>query len=158
MYDREGKITKKFQEGLKSSFAMASKKDQDLYTALDLIIHHNIPITKFRDHEFSRHFNWKIGSPHYQTIVDTMVELFFVVNDSIAGEITNQKGVIHHDGWSKDGVHYVGLLATYPVKTDKITPAGEAIMEPVTSALAFSPLPKADYKGKCLFYYGNHYI
>ena len=97
-YHREGKITKKFQEGLKSSFAMASKKDQDLYVALDLIIHHNIPITKFRDHEFSRHFNWKIGPPHYQTIVDTMVELFFVVNDSIAGEITDQKGVIHHDG------------------------------------------------------------
>ena len=80
-----------------------------------------------------------------------MVELFFVVNDSIAGEITDQKGVIHHDGWSKDGVHYVGLLATYPVKTDKITSAGEAIMEPVTSALAFSPLPKADYKGNVTF-------
>ena len=122
---------------------MASKKDQDLYVALDLIIHHNIPITKFRDHEFSRHFNWKIGPPHYQTIVDTMVELFFVVNDSIAGEISNQKGVIHHDGWSKDGVHYVGLLATYPVKTDKITPAGETIMKPVTSALALFSSTKA---------------
>ena len=158
MYHREGKITKKFQEELKSSFAMASKKDQDLYVALDLIIHHNIPITKFRDHEFSRHLNWKVGPPDYQTIVDTMVELFFVVNDSIVVEITGQKGVIHHDGWSQDGTHYVGLLATYPVKSDKITPAGEAIMEPVTSALAFSPLPKADCKGKCILYYGNHYI
>ena len=49
-----------------------------------------------------------------------MVELFFVVNDSITGEITDQKGVIHHDGWLKDGVHYVGLLATYPGDTSAI--------------------------------------
>ena len=51
VYHRKGKITKKFQEGLKSSFAIASKQDQDLFTALDLIIHHNIPIHKFKNLE-----------------------------------------------------------------------------------------------------------
>ena len=76
-----------------------------------------------------------------------MVELFIIVNDKIAEEMKGQKGVINYDGWTKDTVHYLGLLATYPVESEKYTSAGEVVMEPVTSALAFSPLPKADCKG-----------
>ena len=87
-YHKQGNISKSFQEGLKASFAIASKQDQDLFTALDLIIHHNIPIHKFKNLEFSRHFNWKQNCPPcYQTIVDTMVELFIIINDKIADEM-----------------------------------------------------------------------
>ena len=78
-----------------------------------------------------------------------MVELGIIVMEKIAKELKGQKGVIHHDGWTKDQRHYLRLLATYPVKSDKKTSKWEPpIMEPVTSALAFSSFRRSSMKVK----------
>ena len=112
---------------------------------LELVVMHNISITKFRDLDFRKHLN--IDHVAYETFINVLIELTHVVEEKIMEEMKDNKGCILHDGWSRYGRHYVALMASYLIKQK----TGELeVDKAVISLLACSTLPHDDDESKCV--------
>lgn len=120
----------------------ASAQDMALHQWMQLVCVHDISITKMEDKDFSDMLICK--SMSYHVFINTMFELYLIVEEKVAAELNGKKGVIIHDGWSKSSRHYVCLLAAYLIATGKRDSSGEMIMEAVSTLLTCKTLPKQD--------------
>ena len=118
--------------------------DIALHHWMQLVTIYNLPIHRLRDPNFCKLLVCNKNSPCYQTFVDTMLELSFIVEEKIAAEIKGKKGTIMHDGWSKYARHYICLLASYLIPNGKRDSEGQDIMEPVMTLLTCTTLPHDD--------------
>ena len=74
----------------------------------------NLAIDLFKNPEFL--IAVVMDSVGIDLFVDFLIWLVFVVEEKVAAEMKGKKGMIYHDGWSKFGVHYVCLFASYMVE------------------------------------------
>ena len=63
-----------------------------------------------------------------------------IVEKNVASEMAGKKGIIMHDGWSKFVQHYLAIMATDMVSTDRRDSRGAVIMEPVITLLPCTKL------------------
>ena len=109
---RDVDSVKKKRQSLLTQLHLASDQDKGIYQALKLIVHHLIPISKFKDTTFTEMLKEQPVS--IDVLMETMFHLTLVVEDKIAGEMKGKKGTILHDGWSRFGRHYVCLFSAFP--------------------------------------------
>ena len=144
--DPDSDSTKYKQQNIFQAMCAANPQDSAAYGMLELVVLHNVSITKFRDPEFRKHLRLDVVA--YQTFIDVMIELTGVVEEKIAAEMKDNRGCILHDGWSRYGRHYVALMAAYLIKEK----AGDVEVEKqVISLLACSTLPHDDEESKFMF-------
>ena len=134
----------KKQSALLGAFKVNPTTTQDhaLHTWMKLVCIHNVPITKLQDKDFASLLNCEGTS--YGVFVDTMLQLSLIVEKKIASEMAGKKGIIMHDGWSKFSRHYLAIMASYLVPTDKRDRRGLVIMEPVITLLTCTTLPQLE--------------
>ena len=133
------------QMDIKDGMGMMNAMEESIVSLLELITLHDVCPTKLRDPEYMKHL--KVEGVSYETILDSIVHLVWVVEERIAAEMKDKKGCILHDGWSRFGRHYVALYAAYPVtKIDRDTK--EEFDKTVLTMLGCSTLPHDDDTGK----------
>lgn len=106
------------------------------------IILENCPFTIISSPVYRR-FNQFQSEVSAATVQDTIIKLVELVEKRIEREMKDTKGALLFDGWSKRGVHYVAIMASYmqgvPVKKRDVV-ATEYI--PRISLIALSPMAK----------------
>ena len=90
---------------------MRCQQKKAIFTLIELVVLHNVPITKLRDLEFTKHLNIEYVS--YITFIDALLQLVCVVEETISQETKDNKGFILYGGWSWFERHYMALMAAY---------------------------------------------
>ncbi len=121
--DATGNVDMKVQRSILAAMCKANPQDRALFTAIQLVVKHNIPPTKLRDRSFMDLLN--VDPVSYKVCVHTMLELMLVVEDKIAKEMKGKKGSLLHDGWSRYGKHFVVLLVCYMLEQETIGADGK---------------------------------
>ena len=112
-----------------------------------MIITKNLPVSVCEDEEYSLFGAKKSNFSQYR-INDVILELTKLVESKIKLELKDTHcGAIMHDGWTKSGVHYVGLCATYMRKLRTIK-HGKVVMESVPELTLVSCSPMSGVESK----------
>ncbi len=85
--------------------------ERSLLAFIELAVLELIPFSKFQSTTFRKHLN--VEPVSVEVIQDTMILLMFIVEDKIKKEMARKKGCIIHDGFSRFGTHYFGVIAQY---------------------------------------------
>lgn len=125
------------QKSLFDTLAYFTPQDLALFTWVNLVVIHDIAMSKCKDATFCRLLNCEpIG---YDTLLATMLHLSYMTEEKIMQMMNGEKGCITHDGWSRYGHHFfclMAILAQYDDKLQKIVP--------VHYMLGCSTLPNLD--------------
>lgn len=127
---------------------VANPYDMAIYAWLQLIVLCSLPLSivenevfrlqskHYKPHEKLTHFSIKFVS----RVIFQLVEL---VELAISKELKSAMcGAIMHDGWSRGGIHYLGLFATY-VKEMRFTKKGKATFTREAQSVLLSIAPIA---------------
>eukprot|EP00171_Calliarthron_tuberculosum_P002661 IDg2661t1 len=99
-----------------------------------------IPVCAVQDSEFRSFskFNVEISKA---TMVDVIFKLVEMVERYITEELSNTRGAIIYDGWTVNGMHYVGLFTSYirAVPT-RVSSTFQEAHTPTMTLLAVSPM------------------
>ena len=83
----------------------------------------------------------------YDTFIDLALQTTYIVEEKIAAEVAGKKGCIIHDGWSHQGTHFVGLMASYMTRPQ----SGKLeCTQNVIRLLQCSTLPNDEDEGKII--------
>ena len=96
-----------------------SELEKSINSWVRLIIIESCPFSIVTSKEFRR-FNRYTADVGIETVQQTIIKMVELVELRIQKEMEKTKGAIMFDGWSKRGVHYVAMVASYvqevPVK------------------------------------------
>lgn len=149
-YDGEAKLLKLFDDARKRivlkgqgdladyfrTAAGLTQENEAMHDYIRLIVMKNLPITTVED-EFYRSFSkwpFEFGVKRVRRVMFALTE---IVENKIGDEMVKARfGAIMHDGWTKGGVHYIGIFSCYLVRDDigRLTPQ--------ITLLAVSPMGK----------------
>ena len=131
---KDGKVAPQVQSSILNSMCMANEQDMLLHRMTLLVTVFNLAIDLFKNPEFLMAI--VMDSVGIDLFVDFLIWLVFVVEEKVAAEMKGKKGMIYHDGWSKFGVHYVCLFASYMVELSE-----KGKFESVMTLITVSTLP-----------------
>ena len=89
-----------------------SERENSIISYVSYIVLENCPFSIVTSKTYRR-FNKYQCAVTVETIQETLLKLVELVELRIAKEMENTKGALLFDGWSKRGVHYVALIASY---------------------------------------------
>ena len=115
-------------------------QEESILSLIQLVTDHDLCPTKVRDESYMRHL--KVDGVAYQTLLDSLVHLMWVVEEKVTKEMIGNKGCILHDGWTRFGRHYVALYAAYLITRKDLH--NKDFEEHVVTMLACSTLPHND--------------
>ena len=111
---KDGKMAPHVQSSILNSMCMANEQDMLLHRMSLLVTVFNLAIDFFKNPDFL--IAIVMDSVGIDLFVDFLTWHVFVVEEKVAAEMKGKEGMIYHDGWSKFGVHYVCLFASYMVE------------------------------------------
>ena len=85
--------------------------ERSLLAFIELAVLELIPFSKFQSPTFRKHLN--VEPVSVEVIEDTIIHLMFIVEEKIKKERGGKKGCSIHDGFSRYGTHYFGVIAQY---------------------------------------------
>ena len=135
---KDGKVAPTAQASILNAMCMANEQDIVLHRMAVLVTVFNLAIVLFKDPEFLMAILMEAAD--IDLFVDTLVWLTFIVEEKIAAEMKGKRGMIYHDGWTKFGVHYVCLFASYMVKCPGVELAKNSFKS-VMTLITVSTLP-----------------
>ena len=90
-----------------------TKKDNELYDFVKLIVKKNLPLSSVEDADFRTSFKHKFKFSK-KLVRNILFNLVPMVQSAIQKEMKEVGyGAIMHDGWSKFGTHYVAIFGQY---------------------------------------------
>jgi hypothetical protein len=98
-HEDDGLVNGKIERQLKLQEALSCKanpQDFALHSWVKLMCLHNTPLTKMNDRKFCEMLS--CDGLSYTTFINTLIELSFVVEEKIAGEMNGKKGTIMPNG------------------------------------------------------------
>ena len=118
-------------------------KEQCLLDWIELVIDETLPASVIKKESF-RAFK---GEPNVNITQETFKEVLYTMTEIIEQRISKEmktagRGSILHDGWSKNGTHYVGLFACYLREVGHINHRNKLIniMTPEVVLLSCAPM------------------
>eukprot|EP00171_Calliarthron_tuberculosum_P005814 IDg5814t1 len=118
-------------------------REKAMYSWLRLLILKNLPLSAVDDKEF-RDFCKHDSVFCLKTIKATKLKLVEIVEEKIRDEMKKTKGAIMYDGWTDNGVHYVGIYVVYNRSFEVY---GDGVLETETelaiTLLSVSPMAAA---------------
>ena len=119
-----------------------SPREKVINKFLRLIVLESAPFEIVESVEYRRAFEHPAVTTA-ETVKETMLKLVELVEQRVRNDICGKKGALLFDGWSKRGVHYVEMIASYTRevveqrKKDKVVHEQQAL-----AMLALSPMAK----------------
>lgn len=96
------------------AYACANERDLTIYSWLLAIILQNLPLSSVENEEMRAFSKYNEHPISIKTIVAVMFALVELVEEAIAEELKKTNcGALKHDGWSRNGIHYISLFACY---------------------------------------------
>ena len=126
-----------------------TKKDNELYDFIKLIVKKNLPLSSVEDNDFRTSFKHK-SKFSKKLVRNILFNLVPMVEHAIEKEMKEVGyGAIMHDGWSKFGTHYVAIFGQYNKEIiQRIGKDSNTTKVPTTALLAVRPMMNVPVEDK----------
>lgn len=137
-------LTRPLEESAKDKMKrtpLINKKDEELFSWVEMIVMENFALSTVEKPLYRKNLKHQHRFS-IKTVRDVILAMTAGVEKILAAEMQQAgRGSIVHDGWTKRGVHYLGLFATYQA-TRLVHADGmmTKVTAPVISLLSVSPL------------------
>ena len=113
----------------------------------NLVVKKNVPPSMIEDPVFRDALG--LDKLSAKTFKEMLFELVILVEEAISKEmLATTSGGLMHDGWTCNGVHYLGLFGCYNVKRVEVENSKKIMKEyPVSTLLSVAPLAVVEEEG-----------